>query len=81
MPPTISSTVIGDQYLHSRNRAGRNRLAWAGTVGFCGGGPASSCPFTPSNIATTAIHIRLHGAMIGGTPVNGDIDIGQTAAE
>jgi len=58
-----------------------NRQQRAGTVAFCGGGPASSCPFTPSNITTTAIHIRLHGAIIAGKPVTGDIDIGQTAAE
>lgn len=58
-----------------------NRQQRAGTVAFCGGGPASSCPFTPSNIVTAAIHIRLHGAMIAGKPVTGDIDIGRTAAE
>lgn len=58
-----------------------NRQQRAGTVGFCGGGPSSSCPFTPSNIATTAIQIRLRGAMIAGTPVTGDIDIGWTSAE
>lgn len=58
-----------------------NRQQRAGTVVFCGGGPASSCPFTPSNIVTTAIQIRLHGAMIAGTPVTGDIDFARTEAE
>lgn len=58
-----------------------NRQQEAGTVSFCGGGPASSCPFHPSNIMTTAIHIRLQGAMIAGTPVTGNIEIGQTKAE
>jgi hypothetical protein len=58
-----------------------NRQQQAGTVSFCGGGPASSCPFNPSNIMTTAIDIRLHGAMIAGTPVTGNIEIGRTKAE
>lgn len=58
-----------------------DRQQETGTVAFCAGGPASSCPFTPSDISTTAIHVRLHGALVAGVPVTGDIEIGRTHAE
>jgi hypothetical protein len=58
-----------------------NRQQEAGTVAKCGGGPSSKCSFKPSNIATTAIYLQLHGAMIAGKPVTGIIEIGRTFAQ